>query len=217
VDTPGQRRGAEAPQRSASARILPLARLALGNQEVWPCLHLGRGKVELLLLVPPAEGSGRLEPQPAPWLLHLLRGTLRWQGRYPLGASGDVSLCSLEDPAWLPQPAPDAHPARVLREALQRNRLTDDLPVLPNRGSLRGSLRVRQLAAEGGDDYAWLDPAAAAAFRAAARGPTWALVWAQDEELTPLALLQPATRFGFVAPRIRHLVSGTPADALPRQ
>src|SRR5262249_34696029 len=106
------------PKKSRGSRtegLMPIARLILDGREVWACARPNRS--ELLLVEPPfpAEAPaetpavqpqsggifGRLRrqlgqarggeaPAPSRWLNDRLRGALRWQAQYPLGAQGDI-------------------------------------------------------------------------------------------------------------------------------
>lgn len=226
-------------RRAASFdRLVPLGRLALGDEEVWACARI-RGVVafEIVLLYPVwmeprsrehvASSSGGFQPslaqddpdaaaksgRPAtvsmpsvPWLYKHLRGHLRWQARYPLGANGEAQLFTLTDAEWrLPEGQVDLF--APFREALDRGKLKDGQRVLA-----AGELRAMKLDPAQAESCVWPDPAVSAAFRAAAQERVWTLAWARSDQIVPLAILIPgdASR----GARLVHLVPGNPTVAL---
>ena len=204
------------------------------GEEVWACVRVSRGFASALLLVEPprleapvsdvvpfATGivtrllRGRKGPTgPAgtsaesgasiPWLRRSIQGRLRWRARYPLGASGEVQRCVLEDAGWVAPPKEEEDPLAPFRKALASGKLEDGQVVV--RGG--GPLRVKQLEAAMTSSYVWPSPSTEAAFRSAVADRHWALAWMQGALTTPLALIVPGGRLH--QPRLIHLVPGTP-------
>ncbi len=203
------------PLKPASAKgkgrrdeLLPIARLPLVGQTVWACVGLsGSAPDQLILLAdpppppPPTAGGGpgliaRLfgkaeqpSPPPAvPWLARTLSGHLRWQGRWPLGAGGEVQLQALLQPAWEEPPAED-DPLAGIGKVLAKGKWSDRQILM--RSAAR-SLTIRKAEVADASAYVWPDPAVAAAFRAALPGRSWILLWEEGALTTPLALLEPS-------------------------
>lgn len=195
-----------APQAKAARkpdRLLPLCRLALGEGEVWACLKL-RGSLpdELLLVEPPTLDQA---PEASIWLKQPLLGHLRWRGRYPLGAGGELHRCALDEPRWDQFPAKEDDPFYTFREAVSAGKLKED-------GHVLGSLRVQSV--EPGEDsaYVWPDAAAREALRRGARARSWSLVWRDGTLVMPLALLEPGGLFR--RGKLIHLVATNPEERL---
>ena len=191
-----------ARKKGAPARLLPVARLAIGDgQEAWACLRLrGSQAGELLLL--PAAPTG-----PPPSLRRPLAGQLRWQARYPLGASGELQAVALDQPDWQAPWGGDEDPLSDFRARLSSGKLNEG-PLFPG----GGPVKVLQIDPAEADLFVWPHPATAAAFQAAATGKGWALAWVDGSLILPLALLSPGGLFR--SGRLIHLVEGAPADPL---
>lgn len=222
---------------SAPDRLIPLARLTIGDGEAWSCIRRrGPMAVEWLLVDPftsnreqgarppsggmlrrlfrqgtakaarSAEDEADGRESSVRWLRSQVQGHLRWRARYPLGASGEVQRCALDLPTWHIPPE-EADPLAPLRQALADGDLKDGTRVLG-----AATLQVKEITTPDVDAYVWPDPAAAEAFRAAAREKVWALLWTEGGLVAPLALLSPGGAGR--KPRLIHLVPGTPAETL---
>jgi hypothetical protein len=143
-----------------------------------------------------------------PWLERPLRGYLRWLARHPLGATGSVECCRLEGAEWTTPSEARADAVDRFRTAVASGKVEDDQPVF----GTRSALRLKLLDAREADTYAWVDSAAATAFRAAAGDRAWAIAWCQDDRVTPLAVIAPGGRFAQA--RLVHLVPGCPEESL---
>jgi hypothetical protein len=156
----------------------------------------------------PASSDGTASVAWHPWLRRPMRGHLRWLARYPLGGEGEVQRCRLEHADW-PAPAdPKSDALARFRQAVASGKLEDDQPVI----GAGGALRLKALDTRDPDAYAWVDGAAAAAFRTLATERAWAIAWCAPGLIAPLALVTPG---GLLSqPRLRHLVPGCPAVPL---
>lgn len=224
---------------AASDRVLPVARVALADdEEVWACTRVSRGFAsELLLIEPPqleatfsdvvqsasglvtrlfrgrkgtagSAGDSAERGVTFPWLRRSIQGQLRWRARYPLGASGEVQHCVLEDASWAAVPKDEEDPLAPFRETLASGKLEDGQMVV--RGG--GQLRVKQLEAAMATSYVWPAPSTEAAFRSVVSDRHWALAWMQGALTTPLALIVPGGRLH--KPRLIHLVPGNPEETI---
>jgi hypothetical protein len=148
-----QRKG----KAGGAERLVPVGRLPLGQGEVWGCVRLRGSAADQWLLVEPlpleerpgeavTKGGmvGRFlrrdraptEPEGEagggavawPWLRRQVRGRQRWRARYPLGASGEVQVCTLEEPEWLPRPEPDDDSLARFRQSLSGGKIKDGRP-----------------------------------------------------------------------------------------
>lgn len=221
-------------KRTTEDTLVPLARLQVADHEIWACSWAARNQV--VLLEPPfppvpepeaepastgglmsrlqrqlgrALGGGQADSPPAHWLRDQLRGSLRWEGRFPLGAAGDIPACTLHDASWRATPdGGDAEQLRRFRTALAANKVHEEASIS---WSVSG-LRVMRLDRNGTAAFAWLDPSAAEAFRMYGDLTPLALVWLTDNVVAPLAILEPGESGR--QPRIVHLVPGLPADVV---
>lgn len=157
-------------------RVIPLGGLTIPDGgdgrplDVWSCLRLrGAFSVDWVLLKP-------VDLDPI-WLRRALQGRLRWTGRFPLGASGEVQVCELAFAAPAPGFQPGQDPLEPFRETLPTGALEDDAWVLGGGGVLRA--RECDLDALGG--YAWTNNSAPSWVREALRPAQWILVWVQGE------------------------------------
>ena len=208
----------------AANEVLPLARFALADGEVWSCLWLKGGFVSQWVLVepprlPPAM-PGDLAPG-SPWLLRSVRGRLHWRRRLPLGAAGEVQVCVLEDAAWVQSDGPNQGALFLLLDALGKGTLDERTWLASN------VVKVVPFDPHDLDAYAWPDPAAPAALAAGAArlNKVWALA-STASGVTPLALLTTAdtgAKLGLAKlapalrpkPRLIHLVPGLSSEELP--
>ena len=221
-------------KRTTEDTIVPLAHLQVADREVWACMWAARSQV--VLLEPPLPALPESAPEPASsgglmsrfqrqlgrtlgggrdaeagsvWLRDRLRGSLRWEGRYPLGAAGDIAGCTLQDASWqTSSDGGDAEQLRTFRMALAANKLREEATIS---WSVSG-LRVMRLDRNDMVAYAWLDVSAAEAFRMYSDLTPLALVWLADNVVAPLALLEPGESGR--QPRIVHLVTGLPTDVV---
>ena len=221
-------------KRTTEDTVMPLARLQVGDLEVWACSWPARNQV--VLLEPPlpalpepapepanagslmarfqrqlgrALGGEKDDAPPSHWLRHQLRGSLRWEARYPLGAAGDIAACTLHDASWLTSPdSGDAEQLRTFRMALAANKVREEATIS---WSVSG-LRTMRLDRNESTAYAWLDPSTAEAFQMYSDLNPLALVWLADNVVAPLALLEPGESGR--QSRIVHLVPGLPADVV---
>jgi hypothetical protein len=219
--------------RSNGEVLLPLSRLLVDGREVWACSWpAGR---QWLLLEPPfppeptstppqsparprsifgrlgrqiVEAFGGAATPPAPWVHHQLRGRLVWQARYPLGATGEVNLCTLDDAAWVTEPDAERYGIRAFLQKLRAGALTSGATAFPG----VGGLRLMELDRTDPAAYIWLDATATAVFASAPSEKVWALVWTGDSAITPLALLTPGGGKG--PSRLTHLIPGSPSHVL---
>jgi hypothetical protein len=227
-----RRRRQTRPDGEAQDTLLPVARTALAGGEAWLCLRLRGMYASERVLVDPARlasgaapdapgGAANSGAEPA-WMRSLVRGSLRWRARYPLGASGSIERCVLLN-ATLAIPGAGsagsagderAWEARLLDQAhaVLTKRPSDGAQVLA--GS--GSVRLAKLHAAEAESYVWPDPAAAEVFRTAGEALTsddvWAVVWKDDALVQPLALLSPPGLLKNAA--LIHLVPGLPRTRL---
>ncbi|HYF76663.1 MAG TPA: hypothetical protein VD973_06010 [Symbiobacteriaceae bacterium] len=186
---PGARKRTSAPPD----RVVPVCRVPHAEGELWACVRLRGAHAEELLLLQPT-GERR------PWLRHALEGSLCWQARHPLGASGDYQVCTAVNHTWA-----DLEPDALLL-----------VPNDPRKDQLifsgGGGLRLVQLAPDDLNVYAWLHPAMMEAARTALQHSQWALAWVEGALVAPLALLIPGGLFR--RSKLVHLVPGAPAEAL---
>ena len=214
--------------------ILPLARLMVGGQEVWACAWPARNQVILLEppLPPPPSTPGspaddgdmmsRFQRQlarvfsgapddtpPSLWLRHGVQGALCWTARYPLGVTGEIAACTMEDAGWqLDAGGSDQDQVRGFRSALASNTLNDGTALSWSVSSVRMMELDRRDAAA----YVWLDPTTAAGFHELASPDLTALVLVADNVVVPLAALRPGS--AGQRSRITHLIPGLPSDVL---
>jgi hypothetical protein len=189
LPAPGARKRAPA----AADRVVPICRVPHAEGELWACVRLRGAHAEELLLLQPT-GERR------PWLRHVLEGSLRWQARHPLGASGDYQVCTAANHAWA-----DLEPDALL---LVPNDPRKDQHIF----SGGGGLRLVQFAPDDLNVYAWLHPAMMEAARTALQHSQWALAWVEGALVAPLALLIPG---GLLRrSKLLNLVPGAPAEAL---
>jgi hypothetical protein len=218
--------------RASVETVLPIARLWLEGREVWACARPTRAG--WLLLDPPFPAKqeqpasanadtpsgifGRLRRQlgqvlgdqasaQTPWLHRRLRGRLIARARYPLGADGQVTRCTIKQPAWVDEP--EAHdPFGELRPML-----TGSAPLTsPRRYAMLGGIRLLELQRADPSVYAWLDPSGADALRAAPTAKVWGIVWVESQAVVPLALVTPAEHGR--PPHLTHLIPGAPSEPL---
>jgi hypothetical protein len=184
--------------------LLPLARFALEEGEVWSCLWLlGGFGVKWVLIEPPRAPSGGEVSELVSWLVRPLTGRLRWRQRLPLAAGGDVSVCALDEAAWAKPYAANEHPLALLFTALKSGKVDE------NTWIGHGSLRALPFDPDRLDAYQWPDSAAPAAIAAARDrlAGTWALVMGGNG-VVPVAIVAPQP------PRVVQLVPGLPIDAV---
>jgi hypothetical protein len=193
---------AQGPRKAATSRLLPLARVASAEGEVWSCLWLQGGfGVKWVLIEPPRAPSGAEVGELVSWLVRPLAGRLRWRQRLPLSAGGDVEVCALDDAVWAKPYAANDHPLAVLFNGLKTGKLDE------NAWLGHGSLKAIPFDPDQLDAYVWPDPAvpaALAASRGRLAGP-WALA-TTVQGVVPLALV------ACDPPRVVHLVPGVPID-----
>jgi hypothetical protein len=199
----------------APDKLLPIGRMAVGDGEAWACVQL-RGTLahEWFLVDPVAPPPERTGPRSwghagePPWLRGLLGGYLRWQARYPVGASGEVQRCVLEGGAPAEMDEAETRLLTGVLAAVANRAPKDGMTVLGG----RGGLRLRLLEPSEVDTYVWPDPAAARAFAGAGPGTVCALTWVDGAAIKPLALISPP---GFMKQAaLIHLVPGCPATPL---
>ncbi len=166
-------------------RIIPLGELTIPDGSdgqplnVWSCLRLrGAFSADWILLKP-------VDLAPV-WLRRALQGRLRWVGRFPLGAAGEVQLCELAFAAPAPGFQPGQDPLEPFRETLRAETLEDDAWVMGG----GGVLRAREYDPDAMAGYAWTNNSAPAWLREALRPADWLLVWVQDGVETPIAAVQ---------------------------
>lgn len=221
-------------------RLLPLARLALGNGEVWACAQLNPAGGMWVLIEPLELAAGAERPAPEQRARRGLIGSLLGRAKGALPAAG-TPMSSQAGP-WLrrqvrgrlrwrasyPLGAQGEVRHGVLDEPewLTAPDSVDELAA-PFRAALaagevedglpliasRGGLQIKKLDPSSSQTFVWPDPAAAAAFEQAASGQVWALVWAAGHLTAPLAVLRPGT--GQQPAGLTHLVAGNPTDDLP--
>jgi hypothetical protein len=153
--------------------------------------------------------AGEQEP-PSAWIRQPLGGTLRWAGRHPIGATGDIAVCSLDDAHWTEAPKKDdqSDQFQAFRTSLGANQLRSGFTLT---WALSG-LKVMVLDQREWAAYAWIDQSAAAAFGQYDDPSPLALVWQIDQIVTPLALLEPGTSGR--KSKVVHLITGLPSDAV---
>jgi hypothetical protein len=215
--------------------LLPVARMLLEGREVWACVR--PTGTQWLLLEPPFPAEtvelteatdtapfgifGRLRQQigqvsgdsttpTSPWLARPIQGRLVWQARYPLGADGQVTLCTIESPEWLPR-SDDLDRLAPFQQMLANAKMQSGAYVV----SYSGGLRVMEPKRSEVESYAWLDPTAASLCAAALAATAWAIVWQDGASVTPVALVEPSSP-GSPA-RLTHLIPGLPSDLLAVQ
>jgi hypothetical protein len=229
---PPRARTSRAP--STGDTLLPIARLQIDDQDVWACAWLARNQVILLespLPLPPETPDDRSasdgllsrvqqrlraalsavgDDVPASfWLRHRLSGRLQWQARLPLGVSGEIAVCTLDDAEWQEDTEGlEQDQVRAFRSALASNSLKDGTALNWSISSVRAMELDRRDAAA----YVWLDPTTAAAFHEMASPDMTALVMVTDNVIVPLAALRPGEHLR--KPRIVHLLPGLPTDTL---
>lgn len=192
-------------QRRASRavdRLVPIGRVPFGEGEVWACARLRGFAVEWILVEPPRDEVG------APWLTGVAVGQLRWRGRYPVGASGEVTLTALDDLHWLPRSEEGEHPLAAFQKSLSTRKLGDGMSLI----GFNKSLQVLRLAPEDAAGCAWPDPRMAQAFVAVAREPVWVIAASDGKAVTPLVVVEPPGFFG--GPSLVHLVEGNPREPI---
>src|SRR5690606_20538502 len=102
---------ADGSRKMATSRVLPLARFATEDGEVWSCLWLQGGfGTKWILVEPPHTAAGDDVVGLVSWLVQPITGRLRWKKRLPLAAGGDVDVCALDDPTWVKPYAANEHP-----------------------------------------------------------------------------------------------------------
>ena len=219
---------------SGTDTLVPISRLLLDGREVWACAHPPRNQWILLELPfpaeepapsmapPPARGGlfSRLRRQmdrvlgseagaPAPWMHHLLRGRLVWRARYPLGADRDVSLCTLEQPAWETAGTETVkYGIHAFYQTLTGRILISGALVFPS----GGGFRLMELERDDPAALVWLDPSAAEAFGRAPTEKVWSIVWTVGNTIAPVAIVTRGERGDL--PRLTHLIPGAPEDIL---
>lgn len=230
---PQKRRGS-----AGTDTLLPVSRMLLDGREVWACIWVARNRCILLEPPFPAEAApdeatepaqsvpvqgifGRLKRriglatdddtgEPSRWLKERLRGTLVWQARHPLGAEADLALCTLERPVRIAEP--DEHKVlSIFRQKLAVNQLEDGMTLFWTAGGLRLVALNRADPAA----YCWLDPSGPALLSTALDTTVWSVTWTDGSAVMPLAFLAPG--WGGRAPRLVHLLPGTPSDILSTQ
>lgn len=214
--------------------LLPVSRVLLDGREVWACIQTARNRCVLVEPPFPAEDAAAEAPQPAPtrgifgrltrrlglaseptqppsrWLNARLRGTLVWRARYPLGADGDVPLCSLERPEWVDEPDEQAW-LHDFRERLATNTLQDGSVLFWT----ASSFQVMTLNRADSASYVWLDPISPTLLASASDTMVWAVAWSNGGAIVPLGFLLPASSGR--QPRIVHLLPGGPTAPLRTQ
>jgi hypothetical protein len=201
-------------------RLMPVARVPLDGAEVWACvrLHGGIGGDMVMIDPPIPETLAAMQPMLAvptqardsaaetiaalePWLKQRFAGRLRWKGRRRLGVAGEVEHCVLED-VVLPAPSQSEKEWNAARDrALSEGALADVIVILGG-----GLLQAIPLDAASAGEYAWIDPVMRRMFESLVSGRAWAIVWARDAVVVPLALLIPGTRT--TRPSLVHLTPG---------
>ena len=202
--------------RAGATRLLPLARLALEDGEVWACARMRNGWPAEWVLVDPPPPPAPSTPasaaalDPPRWLGEVLNGHLQWRARYPLGADGEVERYALLGPPSPVKDSPFLPGLQSFRRLLSRNGLKDG-------GAIGGGgdLRFRRLDHAEADAYRWPDRASRDLFAAATNGQVWALAWSGRQEsapIDPLAILVPGRLLR--RPALMHLVPGLPTTPL---
>ncbi|MFN8634758.1 MAG: hypothetical protein U0893_12955 [Chloroflexota bacterium] len=223
------------PKRRAASgtdTLLPISCLLLDGREVWACLWVARNRCILLEPPFPAE-EAPAEPEQAPqgggvfgklkrrigliaedavptasrWLNERLRGTLVWQARHPLGAEADLACCTLDRAEWVAE-ADEQKTLSPFRQKLAANALEDGLTM----SWTAGGLRVVALNRADSAAYCWLDPSGPALLAASLDTTVWSVAWTDGSAVLPLAFLAPG--WGGRAPRLVHLLPGSPSDVL---
>jgi hypothetical protein len=219
----------------AQDTLLPVARTAMADGEAWLCLRLHGMYTSERVLVDPTQLASREGPdanrgvsitatEPA-WMRSMVRGSLRWRARYPLGASGSIERCVLLNGTLAMPGAGGTENAGSARdERAWESRLLDQtravLTKRPNDGAqvlaASGSVRLAKLHAAEAEGYVWPDPAAAEVFRTAGEAlrsdDVWAVVWKDDALVQPLALFSPPGLLKNA--ELIHLVPGLPRTGL---
>lgn len=177
----------------AGDRVVPVCRVPHAEGEMWVGVRLRGSFAEELVLVEPT-GEHR------PWLRHVLEGSLRWQARHQLGASGDYQVCTVTNPSW----------TDLEEDALLL------VPKDPRKDQLifsgGGGLRLVQVVPDDLHVYAWLHPSMMEAARVALQHSQWALAWVDGALVAPLAVLSPGGLLRRA--RLYQLVPGAPAEVL---
>jgi hypothetical protein len=215
-------------QGTTNDTLVPLCRLIMDQNEAWVCAWPARSQI-VLLAPPPLElpevaappmsvgvlarlkqsvdqAIGRPKGNTAVWLHRRVRGSITWQGRWPVGAGGDLPLCALDNARWVEADEAERHDQyRDLIHGLAREQASYSGMV----GWSGVILSVGELEQARSAEYDWLDPSMAAAFKTHARSTAWALFALAHPLSIPLALLMPGR-----TPRIVHLVPGLPCEPL---
>jgi hypothetical protein len=219
-------------RRAGTETLLPVSRLLLDGREVWACVQTARNRCVLVeppfppeevpAEAPQPEQSGStfgklarrlgLGAEPTPpaasrWLNRRIRGSLVWRARYPLGAEGDVALCTLERPEWVEEQDEQAMMG-AFRQRLGSGKLEDGTPLFWQ----AGGLRLMTLSRVDSSAYAWLDPSGERLLATAYDTVMWSFVWTEGGAIAPLAFLVPGAAGR--PPRIIHLLPGSPTDVL---
>ena len=166
-------------------RIIPLGALTIPDGgdgrplAVWSCLRLRGAFTADWILLKPVD----LDPV---WLRRALQGRLRWTGRFPVGAAGEVQLCELAFAAPAPGFQPGQDPLQAFRETLDAGTLEDDAWVLGG----GGVLRARECELDAMSGYAWTNNSAPSWLREALRPADWVLIWIQGEVESLVAAVQ---------------------------
>lgn len=182
--------------------LLPLCRMSMGGREWWSCLRSRGFAVEWVLV----NANTAPTPPGSPWLRRPLYGHLRWQGRFPLGATRDVQVHVVARADWESDQPTTLDPHAAFRKRLASGKLRQDrLPVWGG-----GSVHLTPLSHDKLDGLLWFDPAVATGI-ARIEHDAWALVW--DQESTP-AVIAVMTEEGTIRKRLHivHLVPGCPSD-----
>jgi hypothetical protein len=142
----------------------------------------------------------------------VLRGTLRWRARLPLGAAGSVEWCALEEGRTAEETDAEGNQLQgyrlleLARAALKRP-WKEGVAVL----GPYGEVRLARLNPKESATYVWADEAAEAVLRGCG-GEVWGLVRKDGAAEQPLALLSPAWLLRRAA--LMHLVPGSPRTPL---
>lgn len=208
--------------------LVPITRFVLEGRDAWVCAWPARSRVVVLeapqLALPqqpePHASSGFLERlkqrardaaglTPSTgfvWLHRRLRGSLSWEGRLPIGTTGDLPLCGLDNARWVDEDEHDeGDQYRNLIAGLTKAQDTYSGMV----GWSGVILTVGELDRARTAEYDWIDPSTQAAFETLGRPRAWALFALAHPHTMPLAVLEPGQ-----TPRIVHLAPGLPSEAL---
>ncbi|HEX5414859.1 MAG TPA: hypothetical protein VFZ25_04275 [Chloroflexota bacterium] len=192
-------------RRSARSldRVVPIGRVPLGGGEVWACGRPRGTQNDWILIEPWSDEVG------TPWLAGMVGGRLRWRGRYPLGAAGEVTLAELTEPHRLViSDEEQQRPLAVFYELLGENKPFDSVPLV----GVGARVQVTQASREDAAGYAWPDPAMARAFVVVASEPVWVVAATDGRAWTPLVVVNPPGTDE--APSLVHLVEGNPREKI---